>query len=359
MYAVMKILCGAIFMLLIATGSVSAQNHCAGNAVERQDEDRAGLTLGVDYFSNYLMRGMEMFGGDGGLVPFVSWSAFKTGLTVGVMAEIAQSYLWEGFKKKPTGYSVMTDDSYMMIMVTKKSLQYNHTAFVWQSIMPMIDYSYTIKNAVTLNANACYMWYYNSGQSTELARKIVVAIPTTMVMPMVTLPLGGVWRYIDYSFLTATVGVGLDFIPYLNPKVSVTHDYYTGLNKAGDFYVQLSLSHGFELTKEVKLTLAGTASYYYNRTNKSTNYYYYFDGVTLSPRWSKTRLRKGVSDLTPNIVLSFSKNGFTLKAGFFWCIVPAESFYKSQCQSNSHVNGHSMKSTPYRYYANLGASFSV
>lgn len=308
----------------------------AAFAEEKADakKDPIGLTFGIDYYSNYLWRGTKFYNGDGAVVPAISWAIFNTGLTIGVVAELSQSYFWEGFQKKPRRYYPQFSYDDLSVSVTKKTLKFNHNAYIGHSLDPGIDYTYKIPNAVTLNVNAWYWWYYNTGHAAELARKeIVSAVGYNK------------WHYIDYSYLTTTFGIGLDFVPFINPKITVSHDYYTGLKKGGDFYTQLSLGHDFELSKDAKLTLGGSASYYYNRTNKVKNYYLYFDGTDFLPRYQKQRLRKGVSDVTPYLAFNYTTGPVTLKAGFYWCIVPAKSFYKGD--------------TPHRYYANLGVACAI
>ncbi|HRZ18597.1 MAG TPA: hypothetical protein P5136_00945 [Methanofastidiosum sp.] len=300
----------------------------AAVAQEEAEKKPIGLNFALDYYSDYHWRGTRFYNRDGAIVPSITWSIFDTGLTIGLLSEVSQSFIWEGFQKKPNKYYLQMNPDDLTVYWTKKNLKFNHIAYAFHSLDPGIDYTYKVKDIITINANIWYWWFYNSGRATELARKKVVGLNQ--------------WKFVDYSFLLTTVGITLDFIPYLQPKISVTNDYYTMMKRGGDFYIQFSTGHEFVLTKEVKLVLGSSVAYYYNRTNKVTNYYLYFDGANFYPRMSRTPIRKGVSDMAESITLLFTKDIVTFKAGFTWLIVPAKSFYKGD--------------VPHRYFANLGIS---
>src|SRR5208337_1367631 len=244
----------AILMVPFLFSIAAAEEKKEPTPIEKKDEP-VGVALSLDYYSNYLFRGTEFFNGDGAFYPKVSWTMFNSGLTLSVSGEIAASWVFNGWWKKPGEYDYRMDSSGN---VTRKRLNFNHTAYATQSLDAGADYSYTFNNAVTLGLSAWYWWYYNSRNAREYARPQVDGLNRV--------------SYVDISFLPTTVSIGLPIVPFINPTLSLTHDYYTGLRKAGDFYAQLGFSHPFEATKEFTFTPGITASYYYSRSVRLTHY---------------------------------------------------------------------------------------
>lgn len=341
----MKRFLSTITIMLLTITVLAAEEK---KAEAEKKADPIGVSFGIDYYSNYLWRGTEFFNGDGAFYPKASWTVFGTGLVLSVASEIASSWVFNGWWKKPGEYSYRIDSAGN---ITRKKLNFNHTAYATQSLDFGVDYSYTFNNAVTLGVSAWYWWYFNSRYAREYARPQVDGLNRV--------------SYVDISFLTTAVSIGLPIVPYINPTVSLTHDYYTGLKKGGDFYAQLGISHPFELTKEFTVTPGITAGYYYSRSVRLTHYNAMVDpsagalDTTPSLGYSgPTRtitmggikqvhvpVKKGISDITPNIVLTFTKGPISLRGGFYWCIVPAKSWY----------NGGQI----HRLYANLGATCSL
>ncbi|MBP7738919.1 MAG: hypothetical protein KA369_23315 [Spirochaetes bacterium] len=341
----MKKLISSIVMAAFLAGAVYAQ--------EKKDDaekkgDPIGLAFGLDYYSTYLWRGTKFFNGDGAFIPKVSWNVMGTGLVLSVAGEISSSWVFNGFSKKPGKYEFRYDSSGNPI---RRKLNFNHLAYATQSLDVGADYSYTIKDAVTIGASFWYWWYFNSRNAREYARPQVDGLNTV--------------SYVDVSFFTTTLTVGLPIVPYINPTMSVTHDYYTGLKRGGDYYVTLGISHPFELTKEVVLTPALTAGYYYQNTAKMTRYNVMVDAAggaldtTSSFAYSgqtrtityggvkqtRTPLKKGVSDITPSLSLTYTRGPVSLNGGFYWCIVPSKTWY----------NGADV----HRLYAKVGVSCSI
>jgi hypothetical protein len=330
---------------------------CAGSVLAEQTKEElakkgepVGLAASLDYYSNYLWRGTEFFSGDGAFVPKLSWTVFSTGLTLSVAGEVAASWVFNGWWEKPGKYDYRIDSSGN---ITRKNLNFNHVAYATQSLDVGADYSYTIGNSVTIGLSAWYWWYYNSRYSREYA------LPQVDGLNLVS-------HRDPLSFLTTTVSIGLPVVPYVNPTLSLTHDYYTAIRKAGDLYAQVGLSHPFELIKEVTVTPGITASYYYSRSVKIAHYNIMMDPTTGaldigSPTLSysgpvrtitmngikqvRIPVRKGISDLTPNIVVTYTRGPVSLRGGFYWCIVPAKSWY----------NGGQI----HRLYANIGVTYAI
>ena len=227
----MKKMLVVITMITILTGAAMAQEKKDDS--EKQGEP-IGLSFGIDYYSNYLWRGTKFFSGDGAFIPKVAWNVFGSGLVLSVAGEISSSWVFNGFSKKPGKYDYRIDSSGG---ITRRQLNFNHAAYASQSMDFGADYSYTIKDAVTIGVGAWYWWYFNSRNAREYARPQVDGLNRV--------------SYVDISFLTTTVTIGLPVVPYINPTVSLTHDYYTGLKRGGDYYVTLGFNHPFEMTKEV------------------------------------------------------------------------------------------------------------
>lgn len=341
----MKKYISMIIMVFFIAGAALAQDN-------KEDGEKKstsiGLSFGLDYYSTYLWRGTKFFNGDGAFVPKVAWNIMGTNLVLSVAGEVSSSWVFNGFAKKPGKYEYRYDSSGNPV---RRQLNFNHVAYATQSLDFGLDYSYTIKEAVTIGAGVWYWWYYNSRHAREYARPQVDGLNTV--------------SFVDISFLTTTFTLGLPIVPYINPTVSLTHDYYTGLKRGGDYYVTMGISHPFELTKEVVLTPGITAGYYYNNTAKLTRYNLMVDPSTATlnttasfvysgqtrtityggVKQTKTPLKKGFSDLTPSLILTYTKGPVSLNGGFFWCIVPAKTWY----------NGAEV----HRLYAKVGVSFAI
>jgi hypothetical protein len=338
------------FLIIAMTIFYSAASFAAeeiSKTTEKKSEP-VGFSTGLDYYSYYLWRGTRFFNGDGAFIPKVSWNIFNTGLVLSTAMEISSSWVFNGWSEKPDKYAYTVDQSGNLV---RKQLNFNHVAYATQSLDFGVDYSYTFKDAVTIGAGVWYWWYFNSRHSTEYARPLVDGLNLV--------------SHVDISFITTSFYIGLPIIPYINPTLSVTHDYYTGLKRGGDFYVQLGLNHPFELTKEVVLTPGLTVGYYYMNTAKSTRYNLMVDpatgtlDTTESVSYSgetrtitiggvkqvHTPLKKGFSDITPSLSLAFTKGPVSLSGGFYWCIVPAKTWY----------NGAEV----HRLYARVGVSCAI
>ncbi len=307
----------AVLLVLTVAGVAYAQDE------DESSERSVGLTFGIDYHSEYFWRGTKFFSGDGAVLPYVTWDIFNTGLSIGVAKELSMSWFWNGFQKRPEEYYLDSDGTW-----TKKKLKNNQDSYVWHSLDFGIDYSYTFDDAVTIGAGVWYWWYYNNKQSSQLANPQNEAY--------------GLASGQDYSFLTATVSIGLPIVPFLNPEISATYDYYVPQKQGGDWYVSMSMGHDFELTDYVSLGLGLSASYYYFVS--AEGYFLYYDS-NQAVQVSRTTAQKGFSDITPSLSLTYAKDGWELSAGFNWLIVPAKSWYKGD--------------EVHRYYATLGASYSL
>ncbi len=225
-----------------------------------------GLSVGLDYQSTYLWRGTYFYS-KGVFFPKVSYDVMGTGLYLSVWAELSEAYLFDGDQS-----SVSKD--------------YQSTDFG-------IDYSKTFADFVTIGAG---FWYFM------------------------------MWE-VDNSFMYWYLSASLA-LP-LNPTINFYHDIYQ--NDPGndgqysDIYIQLALSHPFQLTKEASLTTGASMGYYRNK------------GLD----------RNGISDIDLSAELSLTKGMVTWTGGFHLIIVPSEDYYKVGTEDDI-----------VRYYAKFGVSLA-
>ncbi len=200
------------FMSLLAVASISMTAVSAS----AQEDNSLGITVGVDYMSNYLWRGSYWFQNDGAFFPSASFDVMGSGLSLTVSGEFSEDYLFDG---------VNVGDSVKDLQATDFGA----------------DYSYTFADAVTLGAS---VWYYM------------------------------LWDN-DLSFATGTISLTFDTLP-LSPTVVYNHDYYTGdlgegVDKGKDFYIQAGGSHSFELVKDVASLDLGVMAGYYDSASCNTS----------------------------------------------------------------------------------------
>lgn len=213
----MKKLIKLSLLTLVLAVSVSAAGYAeeAESKAEAKKSVATGISLGLDYVSTYLWRGMYFYGGGGAFFPSVGWSIFDTGLSIGVAGEFAVDYFFEMNGRNSTGFD-------------------------FHSIDFGADYSYTFAELVTLSVGLWYWYYFNSEEA-----------------------IGA-----DASFLTASLGLSFDCL--LSPFINFTYDYYVDKDfaeeNAKDFYLQFGIGHEFELYENVALSLGLAAAYYHAKS---------------------------------------------------------------------------------------------
>lgn len=165
-----------------------------------------GLSVGLDYQSMYLWRGMYFYK-NGVFFPKASYSFGDTGLSVSVWAELSDEYLFDG-----NDAAVVKD--------------YQATDFG-------IDYATTFGKLVNFGAG---FWYFLMWDT-------------------------------DNSFMYWYASLGFNVL--LTPTITIYHDIYQknpgNDGQYSDIYVQLALSHGFKLTEEASLTTGTAVGYYRNK----------------------------------------------------------------------------------------------
>lgn len=327
---------------LVLCVAFTAQAFAQADARKEEGEGASvGLSFGIDYYSKYIWRGLDFYQGDGYFYPSVSWDVFDTGLTFKVAGEIASSWVFNGFTKKPDKYYY---EDWTLSTLYKKKKQINSYAYANQGVDFGVEYSYTFENIITLGANFWYYWYFNSKYAREMAWTTYESL--NMVKK---------W---DTSYFSAGVNIGLDCVPWINPTIAVFYDNYVGYERSGDYYLQVGFSHDFEVVKDVVTITPGiTAGYYWGRTFGYNNWYLMsLNGVDFDPTsvvdggddfiWrDHAAPKKGVSDIVPSVTMTVTHGGFAFTSGFFYVIVPAKSWYKG--------------GPIHKFYAQLGMSYSL
>ncbi|MCP4132341.1 MAG: hypothetical protein GY754_15320 [bacterium] len=194
--------CAALMMgtLIVGTGAWAQESEAAPAPAETESSEAIGLSIALDYVSNYYWRGVYWFENDGVFFPMISYEA--AGFTLSFGGEFSEDAFIDD------GNSTVTD---------RHALDFG------------VDYSYSFGETATLGAGVWFFMFYNEKAN---------------------------------NFFTGTLSLSLDTVP-LTPTVSYSHDYYTDSGKKKDFYVTLAIGHEIELTKESKLELGLSSGYYY------------------------------------------------------------------------------------------------
>ena len=89
--------------IMIISTQVFAQDVAKEQEAVKED-DALGLDFSINYYSKYIWRGIDFYAGDGYFYPSISWEPFGSGFKVTVAAEVASSWVFNGFTKKPNKY---------------------------------------------------------------------------------------------------------------------------------------------------------------------------------------------------------------------------------------------------------------
>ena len=242
-----------------------------------------GLTVGVDYLSQSLWRGIPDFPKGGAFSPYVSYEAADIGLSVTLAGLISDSYILDKDK-------TCRDISELDLDV---------------------EYSNNLGFA-TLGAG---IGYYKIGPYKKL----------------------GKLKKEEYAYSTGFVSLTFEDI-ILSPMLKYSHDYYhtDGFsNKGKDFYIQLGISHTFDIAADVAGLTLGAVGGYFN---------------------SKVWDMKGISDIDLSADLEVKDGAVTYSAGFHYVIVPTKDFYYATGELD-YVRLKPVKDRN-RFYATFGAAYS-
>ena len=283
----------------------------ATNLKAQDEEDSViGLTIGLDYVSNYLYRGQYRYDGhknNGGLFsPYFSYNVFNTGLSLGVRAEVSEMWLWGD-----------NDESLWDMVDSYNTIGFN------------ANYMYNFSDKVILNLGA---WYYRYKRFYNPSSVGLISSDPS---------------YIDFCFSAV-----VEMLP-LRPMLAVTYSYfmdekyYRGPGASGvigedsyangNLYVQLGVGHSFELYDDTYLDLDAVAGFF----DKNA-----FDNVMFDSRSAD------ISDIDLSVGVSTTADILTLSASFHYVIVPGTQFKKQQGFSPPPTDIH-------RFYAKFGIACSI
>ena len=281
-----------------------------------------GLTVGLDYVSNYLYRGMYYYYGNsknGGMfAPYAFYNICNTGLTLGIKGEVAEKWIWNSKDEKWEEKGIPS--------FNLNSMDFN------------INYMSNFKKAVILNVG---VWYYLHSKETYLE------VP----------PLDEITY--DRSYFDFYISVIVNAIPF-KPMLAVTYSYLTdkdyarglglsgwgtGPGKNGDLYVQLGIGHSFLLFEKTYLDLDAVGGFYDKNAHDVRQ-------IATESRWTKS---PDISDIDLSAGLTTTADILTFSSSFHYVIVPGTQY--------KHViaGGHSRFFTDevHRFYAKFGVSCSI
>lgn len=281
-----------------------------------------GLTVGLDYVSNYMTRGEFGFnyydsGPIGGFFfPFVSFDVFDTGLRLEVRGEVSETWI---------GGSGEEDNESANYAQHLHSIDFN------------VNYTYSIDNIITFDAGVWYYryktWTLDDGPHDNFSYfdfYLSAAIDTLPLTPTFS---------ITYSHFTDKRMYRGDFV-YYNPLTGQTTP---GDGKNGDWYFQLGIEHSFELANATFLDLNAVAGYYYKRAI-----------VPKSPDISDIDLSAGIS--TTKGIVAFT-------GSFHYVIVPGTQFKSYTLEGTDDpitmTRVYPLVKDIHRFYARFGASVSL
>jgi len=196
-----KLFIVSLILTIFASTEIFAQEEAA---TEKSESSAIGISVGIDYWSNYLWRGSYWYQGDGAFFITASYDILGSGAVISVGEELSEDWMFDG------------DETLKDIHSTDFG----------------IDYSYTFSDMLTLGVG---FWYFM------------------------------MWEPAN-SFGTAYVSLCLSSI-LLSPTLTYNHDFYPDKDDLydedfKDFYIQLGISHSFALYEGVALDLGAVGGYY-------------------------------------------------------------------------------------------------
>ena len=316
----MKSICNLIFAALLFAMVFAVTELKA----EDSQESKIGLTVGIDYVSNYIYRGQYFYEGTGGLIsgmfsPYASYNIFNTGLSIGIKGEISEAWFWD--KKDEL----------------KNFKQYN-------SIDYNINYMYEFKESITFNVGG---WYY-AYQKKDFH-----------------LPQSG---SVNTSYFDIYFSASVDALP-LAPRLIVTYSYFIdedyargvavgnlvwgkGPGKNGDLYVQFGLGHSFELFNKTYFDLEATAGFY---DENSIGY----KSILQSPDVPSQTKSTDISDIDLSAGITTTAGILTLFTSFHYVIVPGTQYKHSMALASHGGYAVTFVKDIHRFYAKFGVSCSI
>ena len=292
-----------VFTLIFTTVGLKAQ--------ETDDSD-IGLTVGLDYSSNYIYRGEYYIMGNrynGSMIsPYFFYDVFNTGLSLGMKAEVSE----------------------MWFFGNKDEMRGNLTANIFNSIDFNINYIYSFKKIIKFNIGS---WYYRHEKLQDGSNSLDTS-------------------YIDFYFSTT-----IEALP-LEPTFAITYSYYMdenyykgydnsgvwgkGSGKNGDLYVQLGIGNSYQLVGETYMDLDVMVGFY----NKNV-----YDIRVMDDSNEDTK-STDISDIDLSAGLTTKEGILTLSTSFHYVIVPGTQYKYALLDSGMTKDIH-------RFYAKFGVACSI
>ena len=308
----MKIIC----KLTIVTFTLTLLFTAVDLQAQDDKKNEIGLTVGLDYVSNYIHRGMYYYSGNqvnGGMfAPFVFYNVLNTGLTLGVKGEITERWVWNGKDEK----------------WEKDYNRFKHNVLDFH-----INYKYIVKNIITFNIGS---WYYHSKKET----------------------LDGYAYSFNRSYFDYYFSVLVEVLP-LKPIFAIAYSYFmdkdfarglrediiwgAGDGKNWDLYIQLGIGHSLLLFDKTYLDLNAVISFF----DKNT-----YDIVMRDTRSAD------ISDIDLSAGVSATTGILTFSASFHYVIVPGIQ-YKNALVKDSKKDSQNLEKDIHRFYAKFGVSCSI
>ena len=290
-----------MFTIIFTTTNLKAQD---------EEDSGIGLTLGLDYISNYLYRGQYRYRGkdqNGGLFsPYIIYNVFNTGFSLGIRGEIGEIWVWAE-KDEST-------DNYID--------KYSATGF-------NANYMHSFNDKVTLNLGAWYYRYkifYDKTSAGQFS--------------------------LDPSYLDICFSAVIEMLP-LKPMFAVTYSYYMdekyyrgydkdseifgeGPYKNGNLYIRLGVGHSFRLAAAY-LDLDAVVGFY----DKNA-----YDTMIYEPR------SPDISDIDLSAGVSTTAGILALSMSFHYVIVPGTQYKKASFGGGNNRDIH-------KFYAKFGVACSI
>ena len=304
------------YKLTIAALALTIIFTATGLRAQDKEDSDIGLTVGIDYVSNYIYRGSYYYMGshiNGGMIsPYAFFDIFNTGFAVGIRGEVSEIWVWDN------------KDEHRDSPISKR---FNLIGFY-------ANYMYEYKKIAAFNIGG---WYY-------AYRKC---------------DLIGTGSISDASYFDVYFSIVIHALPF-QPMLTVTYSYYmdedyvrgyglygggswgSGPGKNGDLYIQLGISHSFKLLEEAFLNLAAVAGFY-DQNKSDVN-------RVLSP-YGPTR-SSDISDIDLSAGLSTTAGILTFSMSFHYVIVPGTQ-YKYDTIGIAQIKDI------HKFYTKFGVSCSI
>ena len=300
-----------IFTLTLAAITLTMLFAIAELKAQDSQDSKIGLTVGIDYVSNYLYRGEYFYSGilkTGMFSPYATYHIFNTGLSVSIRGEVSDMWIWNQNDES------LYQDIYKML----HSIGYN------------INYMYELKKLITFNLGG---WYY-SYQTLEFEGNINLS-------------------YFDIYF-----SAKIDALPFA-PRLIVTYSYFMdedyargainawgeGPGKNGDLYVQFGFGHSFEIFRKTYFDIEAIAGFY-NKNSSGFQSMLAEDGLTATNS-------ADISDIDLSAGFTTTASILTFSTSFHYVIVPGTQYKHTITQS------HKYETDIHRFYTKFGVSCSI